>query len=195
MTTAKYGMPQGFTDTSDTRKHPHTPVRDNKSTGNILYIYNTRTRARNEETEPLESCKTAFYMAFGFYPAPRIIDQITAMTDDGISPDLIRAVLNYTADHAPRPTWAYAQAVIRRKLDEGITTGEAFEASVAAWYAAAAQRRQDVDSGTTQRAPKNTSRAGKTVIEQRYSQREYSPEKYLGLTPEELAEVRSYDQA
>lgn len=41
---------------------------------------------------------------------------------------------------------------------------------------------------------KNTpAKPGKTVIEQRYEQREYDPEKYLGLTPEELEEVRRYD--
>lgn len=197
MTSTGYGAPQGFAGTTEARKHPHTPVRDNKSTGNILYIY-TRAREnpledpRGEGREDLrtdpcgiaESIKSAYYMALGYYPSPRNQQQVLALMESGASACLIEAVLAYTAEHAPRPSWAYAQAVLRRKLAEGITTGEAFECSVAAWYGQQAAQPAAIQ-------PRQ--RSAKQVIEQQYSQREYIGPKYSGeLTPEEIAEVLRY---
>lgn len=186
--------------TSATRKHPHTPVRDNKSTSNILYIY-TRAREQDPGEDPREdpgqpdcavseSIKTAYYMALGYYPTPRNQEQLHALMQAGASPCLLVAVLEYTAEHAPRPTWAYAQCVIRRKLAEGIATGDAFERSVAAWYGQQIEHRAAAD----QRPAAQPARPPKRVIEQLYEQREYVGDKYTSLTPAEIEEALRYAQ-
>ena len=201
MSTARYGTSQGFAGTTEARKHPHTPVRDNKSTGNILYIYNTRASENQLDQPPragredlredphqgssaaTDACNTAYYMALGYYPPPRIQAQMEAITDAGAAPSLIVAVLDYTAEHAPRPSWAYAQAVLRRKLAEGILSGEAFTASVAAWYGLQDAQRTAAPQG--RRQPKQ-------VLEQLYEQRTYDPAQYDSLSPEEITEAMRY---
>ncbi len=42
-------------------------------------------------------------------------------------------------------------------------------------------------------APQTAAKRGKTVIEQQYTQREYNPADYEGLTPEEIEEALKYD--
>lgn len=57
---------------------------------------------------------------------PNIVSrEIQGMQAKGISSDLILVVLEYTAG-APRPSWAYARAVILRSYANGINDGEAF---------------------------------------------------------------------
>lgn len=69
---------------------------------------------------------------------PRFVEQeVLGFIADGATPQLIRTVLEYTAC-APRPSWAYARAVIYRSLQKGITTDGAFMRSLA-------DRGRDVD--------------------------------------------------
>ncbi len=182
--------------TSAQRKHPQTPVRDNRITDkdNIIYIYNTRARTRVEENpdQETEIIKTAFYMALGYWPTPIIMQQVSAFLQSGIDAGLIAAVLRYTGEHAPRPTWAYARSVIDRKCRDGITTAAAFESSVAAWYA---QRQMPVSPSPAAQGRGNRipARRTKTVIEQQYDQRDYDPAVVDGLTPDEIAEAMRYE--
>ena len=55
--------------------------------------------------------------------------EIAGMLAEGIDRTLIGAVLAYTAD-APRPSWAYARAVIYRNYAKGINSGLDFEDSI-----------------------------------------------------------------
>jgi len=127
-------------------------------------------------------------MALGYYPTPYISGQFEALAKEGATPELIAAVLDYTAEHAPRPTWAYARAVIGRKLAEGITTGAAFEASVAAWYGRQAAPRAAAD----QLPAGQPARPTKRVIEQCYAQRDYNPAVVDALSSAEIAEALRY---
>ena len=59
-------------------------------------------------------------------PMPAIVArEIQGMLSKGISGTLIHTVLEYTAG-APRPSWAYARAVILRSYAKGINDDEAF---------------------------------------------------------------------
>lgn len=188
MAIARYGIPQGFQATSPERNTPHTPRRDNKNntTENIIYIYN---RASEEPNLDLECCKSAYYMALGYYPSPRIIQQMEILFSSGVCPALLVAVLEYTGEHAPRPTWAYAQCVLSRKMAEGVRSAEAFRASVDAWYRQAAATRAAAAVATEQKPPRRV----KQVVEQAYSQRDYSDARFSGvLSPAEIAEAMKY---
>ncbi len=201
MTSTSSGILTTMAGTSAQRKHPQTPVRDNRITDkdNILYIYNTRARTRVEENsvqvtdQKTDSIKTVYYMALGYWPAPVIMQQVAAYLQSGIDAGLIAAVLRYTGEHAPRPTWAYARSVIDRKYREGITTAAAFDASVAAWYS---QRQMPVSPSPAAQGRGNRIPASrtKTVIEQQYDQREYDPAEVDGLTPEEIEEAMRYER-
>jgi hypothetical protein len=59
-------------------------------------------------------------------PMPRFVAQeIGSMMQRGVSGSLILAVIEYTAS-APRPSWAYARAVILRNWAKGINDDESF---------------------------------------------------------------------
>lgn len=63
-------------------------------------------------------------------PLPRIVArEISEMMARGISGGLIMAVIEYTAG-APRPSWAYARAVILRNFAKGINDEDEFNESV-----------------------------------------------------------------
>lgn len=62
---------------------------------------------------------------------PRFVEEeILGMIADGAEPSFIRAVIEYTAC-APRPSWAYARAVIYRNMKKGVTHEGTFMASLA----------------------------------------------------------------
>ena len=63
-------------------------------------------------------------------PMPRVVErEIAEMMERGVSSSLIGAVLEYTAA-APRPSWAYARAVILRNYAKGINDEEEFNESI-----------------------------------------------------------------
>lgn len=82
---------------------------------------------------------------------------------ESVEPSLICAVLEYTAQCAPRPSWAYANATITRQAAIGSRTAEDFNNACAAFRA----------------QQKNTYRPGfyqhsvPPVLAQQYSQRDY----------------------
>ena len=118
-------------------------------------------------------------MGWGKIPTPRDRELLLKWRESWAFADalLLKAAVYSAGKNAPM---AFMDKLLERYRDEGITTVSAAEADYA-------KRRE------TYQKQDGPSRPGKTVIEQRYEQRDYDPEKYNGLTPEEIEEIRSYD--
>lgn len=100
--------------------------------------------------------------------------EIMAMMAAGAGADLVAEIIRYTAG-APRPSWAYARAVLRRQMAMGTRTAEDFAAREA------------------ERAERGLHYGGngmpKRVIEQCYGQRRYDAAEFGELSEEQLAEM------
>lgn len=100
--------------------------------------------------------------------------EIMAMMAAGAGADLVAEIIRYTAG-APRPSWAYARAVLRRQMAMGTRTAEDFTAREA------------------ERAERGLHYGGngmpKRVIEQCYGQRRYDAAEFGELSEEQLAEM------
>ena len=150
----------------------------------------------------------AYEATYGRKMPPVIRSQIRDLMAQGAMPDLIAAVIEYSAA-APRPSWAYARAVLVRQLAMGTRTAEQFEAACDSYRRKAAekaaswrilpeqnysQREYGPEYGGMSAADieeaKRLGPSPKRVIEQCYSQREYDPAKVDGPSPEEIAAAR-----
>ena len=121
------------------------------------YYYN------NNNSEECISSQDYYYnkaseATYGRKMPPVIRSQIRDLMAQGAMPDLIAAVIEYSAA-APRPSWAYARTVLVRQLAMGTRTAEQFEAAC--------------DSYRRKAAEKAASWRGKILPEQNYSQRDY----------------------
>lgn len=100
--------------------------------------------------------------------------EIMTMMAAGAGADLVAEIIRYTAG-APRPSWAYARAVLRRQMAMGTRTAADFAAREA------------------ERAERGLQNAGngmpKRVIEQCYEQRRYDAAEFGELSEEQLAEM------
>ena len=100
--------------------------------------------------------------------------EIMAMMAAGAGADLVAEIIRYTAG-APRPSWAYARAVLRRQMAMGTRTAEDFTAREA------------------ERTERGLHYGGngmpKRVIEQCYGQRRYDAAEFGELSEEQLAEM------
>lgn len=100
--------------------------------------------------------------------------EIMTMMAAGAGADLVAEIIRYTAG-APRPSWAYARAVLRRQMAMGTRTAADFAAREA------------------ERAERGLQNAGngmpKRVIEQCYEQRRYDVAEFGELSEEQLAEM------
>lgn len=118
-----------------TRQHPdtyHQNLEDStttttsSSTGNSSSS-STTTRAREAETRASmlhgQYVDVCGYYAEAFHrsPAPSIQRDIATRIKGGMSADVIRAAIDDTM-MAPRPSWAYMAAILRRCDIEGIRT-------------------------------------------------------------------------
>jgi len=98
-----------------------------------------------------------------------------------------------------RGDWAFSDEVLREVAgySQGKTAPMAFMNKVLEGCfkkdlkSLAAVRKAHEEHGQSYQAP--AKKRGKTVIEQQYSQREYDPKDYDGLTPEEIEEALKYD--
>jgi len=107
-------------------------------------------------------------------PMPHFVAaELAERMQAGAQPDMLAAILEYTGG-APRPSWAYARAVIDRQLARGTRTAAAFRAGVEQYRAARCTQ---------------TAQPAKRVQEQQYSQRPYDPAEDDTLSPEQLAEL------
>ena len=106
---------------------PNSYITNNQENNNNNN-YNNYIRARARE-ERLQKVEEAYYDVFA-RPMPRFVQrEALAMLDRGIEADMLVAVLEYTAC-APRPSWAYARAVIIRNEERGIKRGFEFMCSL-----------------------------------------------------------------
>ena len=96
---------------------------------------NNHARAREEKykkallEQSIRDIGESFEDVFG-RPMPRAIEnEVRRMIDSGIDSTLITEVINYTAG-APRPSWAYARAVIMRNYQKGVNSWMEFSATL-----------------------------------------------------------------
>lgn len=96
---------------------------------------NNHARAREEKNKnallevSIRDIGESFEDVFG-RPMPRAIEnEVRRMIDSGIDSTLITEVINYTAG-APRPSWAYARAVIMRNYQKGVNSWMEFSATL-----------------------------------------------------------------
>lgn len=148
----------------------HTPYYNNNNnkpeeSSSLSQDYNYYYKAQIEE---------AYTAIYGRKMPPVIRSQIRSLMAQGAMPDLITAVIEYSAA-APRPSWAYARTVLERQLSMGTRTAEQFEASCMAFRRKA--------------AAKAAAWRGKILPEQNYSQRDYSPMEG-GMSAADIEEAR-----
>lgn len=115
---------------------PQTPILENEEReeelSNSLSSTTTRTRARAHAREEVEQyyCDT-----FGAAVTPPVaVRQIDYALERGMLPEVIMTAIDEAA-LAPRPSWAYARAIIQRLLAEGVLTPEAYGRRQAQFYA------------------------------------------------------------
>lgn len=149
-------------------------------------LNNNSVPAREQASPEWLAIEGAYYAAIGYSMTQAIRNQIAALMEQGAAPDLIAAVLEYTAE-APRPSWAYARTVLRRQMDTGTRTAEDFQQSVEAYRRKAAERAAGPDCWSAEKGY-YASRGPRRLPEQCYSQREYGPE-LDGPSPEDIAEA------
>lgn len=114
---------------------PQTPNLENEEReeelSNSLSSSTTRTRARAHAREEVEQyyCDT-----FGAPIMPPVaVRMIDYALERGMNPDVIMTAMDEAAQ-APRPSWAYARAIIQRLLAEGVLTPEAYGRRQAQFY-------------------------------------------------------------
>lgn len=162
MTTTSSSMRTGVRTNS-----PQTPLKDNNN-DKVLYIYNNIYN--------LDLIKQCFRVQFGYAPFPAVLDTIAGYLET-VEPSLICAVIEYTVQTAPRPSWAYANAVIKRQIAAGSKTAEDFSAACDAFRAS---------SGSTVEYKPGYYRRRNS--QQDYQQRDYD-DSVNDMSAEDLAEA------
>lgn len=82
---------------------------------------------------PVPTIVLECYRSMLGYPAAPSVRLQMAKQLEIAEPSLLCAALEYTAEHAPRPTWAYAKAVIDRQIIMGSRTASDFNKACAAF--------------------------------------------------------------
>lgn len=126
----------------------------------------------------------AYEDAFSRHMPRAVAIEMLRMMQHGAAPELIVAVLDYSTG-APRPSWAYARAVLQRQMAMGTRTAADF-AQKEQQRAADRRRREEENPGWQSWG------RPKRVIEQMYDQRRYDPGEFEGLSPEQLEELNRY---
>lgn len=135
----------------------------------------TRAYARAREALPdqLQEIAEIFADVFSRPLSPWYRQQVEGYLSSGVQPDMICAVIAYTAG-APRPSWAYASAVLDRQIAQGARTAADFQGNVSSW-----------------RNSRSAAAPVKRVVEQQYGQREYKPGQFDDIPEDLLADLRS----
>ena len=89
---------------------------------------NNRVRAHAYARER-RAVDDAYQDVFGRVMPVFVAREVEFLIAHGVQVGMIRAVIEYTAC-APRPSWAYARAVLYRNKDRGIVTEQDFEYSL-----------------------------------------------------------------
>lgn len=88
-------------------------------------------RARTREAVMAE-LRTYYQDAFGLRCPPVARADMEWFLDAGIAPDVIRLCID-AATLAPRPSWAYARAILRRLRAEGVRTVDQYNKRQSDW--------------------------------------------------------------
>lgn len=114
---------------------PQTPNPENdnqrEELSNSLSSTTTRACARTRARDEVDQY---FCDTFGTATVPPVaVRQIDYALERGMAPELVMTALDEAAV-APRPSWAYARAIIQRLLGEGVLTPDAYAQRQARWY-------------------------------------------------------------
>ena len=118
------------------REYSSSPVQleCKPASGDNNYYY-TRVRARGNTNLGMEMVIEMYQDTLG-RPMPRYTQmEVQQLMESGVQPDMVCAVLAYTAG-APRPSWAYARAVLDKQVAMGARTAADFQGNVSSWRAA-----------------------------------------------------------
>lgn len=150
---------------------------DNHTGGRACVRAGARACARegDELRKQLRTVAEAWEDTFSRHMPRAILVEIMEFHRQGAGFDLVAEIIRYTAG-APRPSWAYARAVLRRQMAAGVQSAKGFLAAENA------------------RAGRQWSH-GKRVIEQAYEQREYNPADFDELSDEQLEELAKREAA
>lgn len=155
--------------------YPSQNLECKQASGDNNYYY-TRVRAREETNLGLEMVGEMYLDTLG-RPMPAYIQhEVLQLIDSGIQPDMVCAVLAYTAG-APRPSWAYARAVLDKQIAMGARTAADFQGNVSSWR----------DARAAAKVPPLQAR--KRTVEQQYDQRHYDPKEYDDIPADQLEEM------
>lgn len=96
----------------------------------------TRVRAREDDETTRRVWEADltqyFHDTFGAPCSPLARRDMAAAMEAGLDPQLIVIAMDEAA-LAPRPSWAYARAILRRLIDEGVQTEQDYEARQRRW--------------------------------------------------------------
>lgn len=111
------------------------------STSTVTSTSSTTTRARARVREEDAAARVweadiaAYYQStFGAALPPVAKRDIDAAMEAGIEPPVIMICIDEAA-LAPRPSWAYARAILRKLVSEGCCTEEQYHQRQRAWHA------------------------------------------------------------
>lgn len=162
-----------------------TPENQNNTTTNIIYYNNTVSLSLSSSYDLIAECMEA---QLGYLPNDRTRRQIVQLLQKGAAAEMICAVIEYTKQYAPRPSWAYAHRVAVNQLELGNTTADAFCSAAEAFWSRKAAPLYKPGYFTASRPD-----FSKQVLAQQYSQRDYDSKEIelrtLISTLEDMAET------
>lgn len=110
---------------------PQTPIPENENQEQEARTSSTTTRACAHARESVEmrvwmdDIARYYRETLGCVMPPMAKRDVTAAIEAGLEPQLVMTALDETA-LAPRPSWAYARAILRRLLREGVYDEQAY---------------------------------------------------------------------
>lgn len=108
---------------------PQTPIPENENQEQEASTSSTTTRARAREGAELrvwmDDIARYYRDTLGCVMPPMAKRDVEAAIEAGLEPQLVIIALDETA-LAPRPSWAYARAILRRLLREGVYDEQAY---------------------------------------------------------------------
>lgn len=142
-----------------------TPEKQCNTTTNIIYYNNTVSLSLSSAYDLIAECMEA---QLGYLPNDRTRRQIVQLLQAGAAAEMICAVIEYTKQYAPRPSWAYAHRVAVNQLELGNSTAEAFCTAAEAFWSRKATPAYKPGYFTASRPDYS-----KRVLAQQYDQRVY----------------------
>lgn len=166
---------------------PVTPCTTTPTTAadnNILYYNNYNNNiSLSLSLSDYDLCAACLKSQIGYLPNDSTRRQLQQLLQQGTDARLICAVIEYTAQFAPRPSWYYAYKVLLAQISSGVATAEAFSAACDAhWRKRAFAHAQSYTPGYF---------TGKRqVLAQCFDQRSYDDDDTDDMSPEDIAAAK-----